>query len=199
MNALQHPSPLHSQTILGIALVLLLSSVIAQAQPTEQDTKTIASLKRFVSDSRAVEDSPAADRQIWLLFARLSWRTHDDQLPQVEAFALRPEAKPVRWCMAALLIQRNQLDAAAHVIVHDLAEDEGDRQYKMWKWWDFHFKDRANFQELNLKFAEALLHQFEKGTDSEKVAIAEMFGSGKQEAKLNIDDFKTAIGFPRKK
>ena len=136
MKALQHPFPLHSHPISALTLILLLSPVIAQAQPTEQELKTIASLKRFVADSRTVEDSPAQDRQLWLLFARLSWRTHDDQLPHVEAFALRPEAKPVRWCLAALLIQRNQLDGAAHIIVHDLAEDQVDRQYKMWKWWE---------------------------------------------------------------
>jgi hypothetical protein len=163
------------------------------------NAKTLARLREFVAAEKLFEDSPAQDRHAWLASYRLSRQTRDDELPDVEAFALRPEAKPVRWLLAGILIQRNRFDAAAHVLAHDLAEDPKDHEYRMWKWWEYNFKVRPDFDAINLKIAEGFVRQFGRGSPAERLAIAEVFGKGRREADLSAAEFRRAIGLPEGK
>ena len=102
----------------------------------------------------------------------------------------------VRVSLAMLLVQRNRFDAAAHVIVCDEVERKGDRQYDVWHWWDACFSGRADFDDLNRKIYVGFMNQFEHGAEDEQVAIAEIFGKGVRESKMNVNDFKKAIGDP---
>jgi hypothetical protein len=182
----------------AIPVVLLLFPSLARSQQPLPKGKTFARLEQYVAISEAMKDSPARDRQGWLLVGRLSWQTSDEHLSEVETFALRPEAKPVRFCLAGLLIQRKRFDAAARVIVCELNERKGDRQYGMWKWWEYHFRERADYEELSLKITDGFLHQFEHGTEDERITIAEIFGLGLQEAHMTVANFKMAIHYPEK-
>jgi hypothetical protein len=162
------------------------------------NTKTLARLRQFVAVERAFIDSPlgleAADRQVWLACDRLSRRLRDNELPEVEAFAVGPEAREVRWLLAGILIQRNRFDAAAHVLVCELSEDPENRKYRVWKWWYYQFRQRADREEMSRKITEGFLHQFEHGTPQERRVIAEIFGKGREEAEMDPGEFRKAIG-----
>lgn len=180
------------------AAVLFVPLTSAAADDAIQ-AKTLARLRRFVEVEKRFEDSPAQDRHAWFVCHRLSRATRDEELPGFEAFAVGPEAKSVRWLLAGILAQRNQFDAAAHVMTRALAEDPKDRQYRMWKWWHYSFRERADFDEMSLKIAEGFLRQFERGTVDERIAIAEIFGKDRAAADLSAAQFRKAIGLPEKK
>lgn len=187
----------------ALAAGLLSLPTAALCDKVPSNAKTLARLQQFVTVERAFQDSPlgleAGDRQAWLACDRLSRRTRDNELSDVEAFAVRPEAKEVRWLLAGVLIQRNRFDAAARVFVCALTEDPDNRKCRMWKWWDYHFSKRADFKEMNRKIAEGFLRQFERGTAEERMVIAEVFGKGRPEAEMNAGDFRKAIGLPERK
>ncbi len=137
-----------------------------------------------VNDEKLAADADKLNRAI-----------DDRHLPVVEQFALSDEAKPATWAFVQILVDRGQMDAAAHVIVHDLLSEPENREYRMWKWWDYHFSERADYKEMNLRIGESLLRQFETGTPEERLVVAELFGKGPEEAKLTVDEFRKAIEF----
>ena len=175
---------------------LLLLPIAADAADGARHAELLDRLHQFVIVEDAFADSPAADRQGWLACDRLSRRIRDDQLADLEAFAVRPEAKNVRWMLAKILVQRKRFDGAAHVMVRALTEEPENRDYQMWKWWEYHFKDRPDFDEMNWRIGEAFLHQFEKGTAEERLAISETFGKGRLEAEMSPSDFRKTIRLP---
>jgi len=68
----------------------------------------------------------------------------------------------------------------------------------MWKWWEYHFKDRPDFAEMNIKIAEGFLRQFDRGTPAERLVVAEVFGKGRREADMSTAEFRSALGLPEK-
>ncbi len=169
---------------------------VPDTQPAVPDTQpadeTLARLRAYVEFSRGevVHDEQLAAE------AEKLYRTIDDrQLPAVEQFALSDEAKPVAWVLIYLLVDRGQMDAAAHVIVHDLRTRPENRRYGMWKWWEYRFGERTDYMDMSRRIGESLLRQFETGTPEDKLVVAELFGKGPEEAKLTVDEFKTAIRF----
>src|SRR5687768_14633310 len=160
--------------------------------------KTLERLREFVKTQEAFRDSPAADRQPWLACDRLSRRTRDHELPEVEAFAMTPEGKGVRWLLVFILIQRDRFDAAANVLTCEMTEAPDDREYRVGKWWWHHFNERPDYEEMSWKLADSFVRRFERANEAERLAIAETFGKGRPEAGLSAGEFRKAIGLPER-
>ena len=69
------------------------------------------------------------------------------------------------------------------------------REYRMWKWWEYNFREREDFKDLSRPIGDALLRQFEKGNADYKLVVAELFGKGPAETQLTLKEFKQAINY----
>ena len=181
------------------AVLLSLPAASGGGDDATQNTKTLARLRQFVAVERTFLDSPlgleAADRQVWLACDRLSRRIcGTTSCPRSKSSPVGPEAAEVRWLLAGILIQRNRFDVAAHMLVCELSEDPENRDYRMWKWWYYQFKQRADREEMSRKITEGFLLQFERGTPKERRVIADIFGRGREEAEMSPSEFRKAIG-----
>ena len=127
----------------------------------------------------------------------LSKRIPDEKLARVESFAVSEDGKVVRWPLGKLLVERGRFDSAAHVFVVAL-QNQTERSYGMWKWWETCFGERKDYQDLSRKIGVSFMHQFESGDANVRLVVAELFGKGEVEAKLSADEFKKAIDFDKK-
>jgi type 1 glutamine amidotransferase len=160
------------------------------AENSKPDPATIAQLKKFVEDVKG-----KTDQQSFEMIKTLSNSVSADNLPTVELFAISKDGETIRFGFAKLLVDRNSYDAAAHVIVKGLSERKTDRDYMMWKWWETMYGDRQDYKEMSHRITDAFLNIFEHGGQESKTVIAEIFGKNGVEAKMDLPDFKKAIGY----
>ena len=170
--------------------VLIVSVSFSQDAKEKPDAATIELLKSFAAKLDRTHDVTAL-RQIKEFNESLA----DAQLPTVEKFAVSDDGKELRWAFTWILADRHRYDATAHVITKTMSEVTKDREYRMWKWWETMFGERDDYKKMSHEIATAFLQRFEKGEDSEKLVIAEIFGQGEKEAKLSVNEFKKAIGY----
>ncbi len=57
------------------------------------------------------------------------------------------------------------------------------------------YGDRNDYKKMSRQIVDSLLRRFEKGNESEKLIVANIFRKSENEAKLNVEDFKKAIGY----
>ncbi len=138
------------------------------------------------------------DKMIFKALADFGQTVNDADLEAVAAFAVSKEGAGIRWGLAQLLVDRGRYDAAARAAIFDLVAKPKDREYRLWKWWETSFSDRKNYKELSRSFCDALLRQFDIGDAGTKVAIAEVFGKGANEARLPLQKFKDAVQYDRR-
>jgi uncharacterized protein (TIGR03067 family) len=153
------------------------------------DEETLKCLRRFVI---AASKDDASDESVLKAFNELSRQVKDEHIATVEGYAVTDEAKPVAFAFGRLLVERKRYDAAADVFVTALANFR-ERQYAMWKWWEYSLGERKDYKELSRQIADALLRQFAKGSPDRKLIIAEVFGKGPTEAKMTVEEFQRAI------
>jgi hypothetical protein len=173
-----------------LSIILLISSrAVAQSAASDADPRTIETLKKFIEQLDWKNDAKAL-RQL----DEISKQIADPQLASVEKFAVSDDAKSCRFLFVRLLVDRDRYDAAAHVIVKSLSEVDKDRDY-MWKWWETMYGDRNEYKKMSHQIVDSLLRIFEKGNESEKLIVANIFRKSEKEAKLNVEEFKKAIGY----
>jgi hypothetical protein len=166
------------------------SSAEAQAEDpsakpvTAQPPPDATTLDRLRAFKLLVKKAPTADEQILSALTELSKSIPDDRLSTVECFAATDEGSAIAWSLARLLSDRNRLDAAAEVIVSALSADPENRQYRMWKWWEFSFRERADYDQLTRAITESLLKQFERGPKDRRIIICDLFGRDHTDAQL---------------
>jgi hypothetical protein len=160
------------------------------AQTVDDDQDTLLLLKDFAAKAPSMKDNDAL-----AALKELSKKIPDERLPVVEKFSLNDDAKDLRFGFAFLLVERASYDPAARLIAKSLSEEEKDREYKMWKWWEFSFGKRKDYKELTHRITAALLRQFDKGDEKTKIVVAEIFGKGKTEAKMSLGEFKKSINY----
>jgi hypothetical protein len=170
--------------------LLLLSLTSGDDKQSKLDAETVSLLKQFCDEIKSDTTFDVGFRQL----AELSKKIINQQLQTVEQFALEKEAEQVRWFLVMLLVERNQFDGAARVIVQGPI-GEKDKDYILWKGWDHFFGKRIDYRELSLQLVDALLRQFEKGEAQQKLVVAELFRKGPAEAKMDVEDFKKAINY----
>ncbi len=169
-------------------------ATVAESDPTNTadrvDLETIEKLRRF---KRLHEEKPRDDETGLRAMSALSSEIPETQLSTVEQFAATEEAEPVVWPLIRLLVERGRLEAAAGRIVDTLQRNPEQRKYRMWKWWEYNFGDRADYMELSRKIGDALLDEFAKGPNERKEVIVEIFGKGPAEARLTPEQFRGII------
>ena len=180
------------------------SSAFAQQKPTpsaittsqpQLHAETLKRLREFVA---IVRPKDTENEVVLKALDELNRQLKDEHLATLESFAVTEEAKIAAWALARILVERKRYDGAADVFVTRLAAEKGDRQYRMWKWWEYNFREEKNYEELSRQITDALLRQFDKGSPDRKQAIAEVFGKGAAEAKLTAKEFKQVIGYDTK-
>jgi hypothetical protein len=137
------------------------------------------------------------DKMAFKAFLEFSATVNDGDLEAVAGFAVSKDGASIRALLVGLLVDRGRFDAAASAVVVDLVAKPKDREYRLWKWWEWTFSERKNYKELSRSFSDALLRQFDTGSAETKLAIAEVFGKGAKEAKLSLQQFKDAIQYDR--
>lgn len=142
------------------------------------------------------QDSPDDDA-IRKELERLNKAISDEQLPAVEKYAALPEAKTIAWPLAWLFVERGRFDSAAELMVNQLSEVKENRAYRLWKWWEYSFGKRDDYQRLNKEITEALLKQFDKGPEARKLVIVELFGKNAKDAKLSLEEFRATLPKPK--
>jgi hypothetical protein len=106
---------------------------------------------------------------------KLNRSTSDAELPQIEDFAKANAASEMAWPLVRLLVLRHRFDSAVEVAVVSLSKSE-DRQYSMWKWWEYNFSGRKDYAELNQELGQAYLRLFNKSNQARRELIADIFG-----------------------
>jgi hypothetical protein len=176
-------------------LALILCAQIAAEKPdTDRQQEVNATLTQFAAKMKS-----ASDKQAKQALTELNQRIRDEDLAQVEKFAAGKDAIGLEIAFAWLLVNRERFDSAASLMVQDLIAAKNNRRYAMWKWWEHHFGERKDYRAMTWKITDSLLLQFEKGNDDQKLVVAELFGKGKNEAKLTLQEFKKAIEYEKKK
>jgi hypothetical protein len=183
---------------------LMTADALAQEKPKQSPNpgkqpqlhdETLKRLREFLGTARQKDIN---DENILKALNELNQRVKDEHLVTVESFALTDEAKPIAWALTRLLVERKRYDGAADVIVARLVSEKENRQYRMWKWWEYSFGQREDYKELSRKITDSLLRQFSRGGAGRKQVVAELFGKGAAEAKLTVEEFKQAIKYKAK-
>jgi hypothetical protein len=173
----------------------MVAQVAANSQAEQQKARSLTALRQFVADTALLKD----DKKVLQALDELSKKLPDDQLPVVEQFAVSDEATEFRWPLAQLLVDRKEVKRAGRVITKALVEDQGDRQYHLWKWWEFLYGNRNDYKDMTWELTDELLDQFGRGNHDCKLAIAEVFNKGAEEAKLGVEEFKKLLDYDAKK
>jgi hypothetical protein len=181
-------------TLIHVAL-LVVAQVAANPQAEQQKAKSLTALRQFVADTALLKD----DKKVLQSLDGLSKKIADDQWPVVEQFAVSDEATEFRWPLAQLLVDRKEVKRAGRVITKALVEDQGDRRYHLWKWWEFLYGNRNDYKDMSWDLTDELLDQFGRGNYDCKLAIAEVFKKGEEEAKLGVEEFKKLLDYDAKK
>jgi hypothetical protein len=180
--------------IMNSIIALLLAVIPTCDHKPSLDPETHTHLKQFLH----LAETKPSDEALLKALNDLSKRITDKHLDTVERFALLKTSKLVRWPLTRLLVERSQFDSAARIVVVALADVKKDRRYGMWKWWEVNFGERQDYKLFSRNITDSLLRQFEKGNDTTKSVVAEIFGKGKAEAKLTISEFKRVVGYKNK-
>lgn len=162
-----------------IALCLLLG---------QAEADTVKLLKTFQSQ---VTSTVVNDRFVIQLLSRLDTRLEDNQLREVANYAATPEAQPIRWLLAELLIQRKQNEEGTRLLLQMLATSKNDRHYSLWKWWETRFGQRIDYLTMTHQLGEGLIIHFEHGSPETKKMVASLFKKDEKEAAmLTLEDIK---------
>jgi len=173
-------------------LLILAMFVTGCATAPPMDENTVTRIRQFKTN---VEQNPLDDAKVRAERDALNHDVTDYNLLTVEQFAQTPEAAPVAFPLAWILVDRHHVDAAAGVIVTALLPDPTNRQYRMWKWWENQFAQRPDYEQLNHEMIEGLFKQFEEGPLDRRLVVAELFDLGPAEAALTPAQFR-AKAFP---
>ena len=151
------------------------------------DAATLQRLRTFKSVSMHSTDQ-AADSMLEAINPTIP----DNQLEAVANYTKSEEGKPIAWPLGKLLVERGRFDLAADVFVTSLANVD-DKQYGMWKWWEYNFRDRPDYDQLSWKIGDAFVTLFSTSTSANKRVIAEIFGKSAEDAKLSALEFRQMV------
>ena len=157
--------------------------------PATAPDQTLLRLREF----KSFADSLAADDEKLKHLEALNGVLTQADLPTVEAFALTPEGKPFAFAFARLLIERGRYDSAANLIVTFMLDIPQERDYRMWKWWEFSFGSRPDYSDMSIQMADSLVSQFNAGPLERRIVVAEIFSKGADAAALSPPDFRKLI------
>jgi hypothetical protein len=110
---------------------------------------------------------------------------------------LQPQDGDMRGMVVCVLISRRSFDDAAQIVVADAQATPDEAAYRLWKWMEECYGQRADYREVSLGLVGALLRLFDTGTPAVKLAIAGLFRQGPAEAELSAEAFREAIGFSK--
>jgi len=111
-------------------------------------------------------------------------KSSGEELDDLIAYALSDRGHDLRWAFVMVAIHRRKYDDAANLaITACLPVAEGQRAYRVWKWWQHVMFARADYGEATREFSLALLQRSQQGGDKVKRAVQDIIGKGEITAK----------------
>jgi len=165
---------------LALALLALVSLTACKSTPQQSIESQLLEFKQTCEHSN--------DKEIGAALKQLEASIADKNLLKVENFARVNAETAVAFPMIHLLVVRGRFETAAEVAIKALTTKEN-RQYVMWKWWEYNFGERNDYTGLSRQIGLAYLQQFEKGDLSTRAVIADIYGR----KNLSVDEFKKVI------
>jgi hypothetical protein len=176
--------------------VVLLIAGCTASNSAEKPRTARENIERFRKLDAALakpSEEPIPDDVIMEAVGMIEADITDDQLPDLEGYALSRGTKDVRWPIADLFIDRGRYDSAARIYVAALVDRPGDRSYGMWKRWELLYGQRPDYQDMGKQLCESLLKTYADATPPEREVIAEIFGLPPATAKLSPTRFREAF------
>ena len=96
------------------------------------------------------------------------------EFPKLEAFASERDGM-LAFAVMPIFVRHDQLDSVARLATRALTKREN-REYGMWKWWETMFGERADFERLSKRLGLAFASVYEKGDETTRTVIADIFG-----------------------
>lgn len=149
-------------------------ALAADTEPQPLSGADIALLERAQIDRERFTDG---DLAALVLLLRLATSLHESELPAVEAFGASPEGLEIGFPLAFVLIDAGRMGGAARLITAASARrPASNRAYGLWKWWEWSFAAREDYEALTRRLSRALLQRFERGDAQERAVVADLFG-----------------------
>jgi hypothetical protein len=102
----------------------------------------------------------------------------DADVAAVIAFGTSEQGIGVAWPLTFVLLQRGAFDGAAVLLVASGAKRPRDnRAYATWKWVEYGFGHRDDFEEVGRQLSLALLRCHDSGSAPDREVVADLFGA----------------------
>ena len=151
----------------------------------QAEDRIAACLPSFVKDlekSQQVESTKDQNDLLTTAVAAFESKVSPVTLDQLAMYAREhaSDADGSAWTLLPIFVVRNRLDVVVEVAVLQLSGNDGDRQYRMWKWWETLFSARSDFASLSLDLGRAFVKCYEKGDAKTQAVITDIFGKKAQ-------------------
>lgn len=148
-----------------------------------------------VDETKIPKQLEKRDKMVYKLVQDFERSLSKENVETMTQFALSEDGISSRWLVAQMLLNLEHYNSAAKVVLSYVIINPEERRYRTWKWMHVTFSARKDYQTISLQFTDALLHEFEIGDSDTKLAIADLFSRGADDAKLTLEEFKKAIQY----
>ncbi|MCX6980692.1 MAG: hypothetical protein NTV08_08070 [Verrucomicrobia bacterium] len=158
----------------GFPVALLVCCLIGTSEMFA-DGNLDARLHRFEKTMAAALISESRSDALGLAaVAKLEAQLKVADFPKLEAFAGERDGA-LAFAVMPIFVRHDQLDPVARLATRALKKGES-REYRLWKWWETMFGERADFERLSKRLGLAFAGVYDNGDEATRTVIADIFG-----------------------